>query len=196
MRAHLRRVRRLPRALRAEARARRLDPRRSFRGGTHRAAAWGCAARARPARAGARPPWRRWPWRRRCLLLRHARASSRDSGFTARGGGAVRRRIGARLPDAWPAKPSARETRSWRARRARVRVRERSGKRYLMIFGIDEHRHVYWYYPAWANPAEDPLVDPDRDHAGHCIELNEAIATISTATSSRFMHSSRHARSP
>jgi hypothetical protein len=25
---------------------------------------------------------------------------------------------------------------------------------YLMIFGVDEHRHVYWYHPAW--PAETP----------------------------------------
>jgi hypothetical protein len=31
-----------------------------------------------------------------------------------------------------------------------------SAKRYLMIFGIDEHRHVYWYHPGWANPSDDP----------------------------------------
>jgi hypothetical protein len=31
-----------------------------------------------------------------------------------------------------------------------------SAKRYLMIFGIDEHRHVYWYHPAWEKAGEDP----------------------------------------
>jgi hypothetical protein len=29
-------------------------------------------------------------------------------------------------------------------------------KRYLMIYGVDEHRHVFWYYPGWSNPKEDP----------------------------------------
>ncbi|HWZ92850.1 MAG TPA: hypothetical protein VNW92_28485 [Polyangiaceae bacterium] len=28
--------------------------------------------------------------------------------------------------------------------------------RKLLIFGIDEHRHVYWYYPAWTNESENP----------------------------------------
>jgi len=33
-------------------------------------------------------------------------------------------------------------------------------KRYLWIFGVDEHRHVYWYYPAWpvGTPAPAPFV--------------------------------------
>ena len=26
----------------------------------------------------------------------------------------------------------------------------------LMIFGVDEHRHVYWYHPEWSNAADDP----------------------------------------
>jgi hypothetical protein len=30
------------------------------------------------------------------------------------------------------------------------------GKRRLMIFGVDEHRHVYWYHPAWSHAAENP----------------------------------------
>jgi hypothetical protein len=31
------------------------------------------------------------------------------------------------------------------------------------VYGVDEHRHVYWYYPAWSNPSDDPhaiAVDP------------------------------------
>ena len=31
-----------------------------------------------------------------------------------------------------------------------------ANKRYLMIYGVDEHRHVFWYYPAWSDPKEDP----------------------------------------
>lgn len=26
----------------------------------------------------------------------------------------------------------------------------------LMIFGVDEHGHVYWYHPAWIDPAANP----------------------------------------
>ena len=25
-----------------------------------------------------------------------------------------------------------------------------------MIFGIDEHRHVYWFYPSWTDAQSDP----------------------------------------
>jgi hypothetical protein len=31
-----------------------------------------------------------------------------------------------------------------------------AGKRYLMVYGVDEHRHVFWYYPGWSDPKEDP----------------------------------------
>jgi hypothetical protein len=26
----------------------------------------------------------------------------------------------------------------------------------LLVYGVDEHRHVYWYYPAWVDPMADP----------------------------------------
>jgi hypothetical protein len=26
----------------------------------------------------------------------------------------------------------------------------------LMVFAVDEHRHVYWYQPEWSNQADDP----------------------------------------
>jgi hypothetical protein len=32
----------------------------------------------------------------------------------------------------------------------------RAGKRYLMLFGVDEHKHVYWFHPSWTDPAQDP----------------------------------------
>jgi hypothetical protein len=31
-----------------------------------------------------------------------------------------------------------------------------SGFERLLVYGVDEHRHVYWYYPAWSNPSDDP----------------------------------------
>jgi hypothetical protein len=27
----------------------------------------------------------------------------------------------------------------------------------LLIFGFDEHRHVYWYHPAWSHEGENPV---------------------------------------
>jgi hypothetical protein len=33
-----------------------------------------------------------------------------------------------------------------------------AGKRYLRVFGIDEHRHVYWFHPSW--PANWPAGRP------------------------------------
>jgi hypothetical protein len=27
---------------------------------------------------------------------------------------------------------------------------------HLLVFGVDEHRHVYWYYPAWIDAQQDP----------------------------------------
>jgi hypothetical protein len=34
--------------------------------------------------------------------------------------------------------------------------RNGTGKKHLFIFGVDEHRHVYWYWPAWRNATEQP----------------------------------------
>lgn len=30
------------------------------------------------------------------------------------------------------------------------------GKKYLLVFGRDEHGNVYWYHPAWTDPSENP----------------------------------------
>jgi hypothetical protein len=48
---------------------------------------------------------------------------------------------------------------------------EQSGR--LLIFGIDEHRHVYWYHPAWVDPQSAPAAVPIG--AGRR-ELPEAVA--------------------
>lgn len=31
-----------------------------------------------------------------------------------------------------------------------------TGFRHLLVFGVDEHRHVYWYHPAWRSHDEHP----------------------------------------
>lgn len=42
-----------------------------------------------------------------------------------------------------------------------------AGKKYVTIFAFDEHRHVYWYYPAWPNGAAAPMgVVPARAGPG------------------------------
>jgi Putative zinc-finger len=48
------------------------------------------------------------------------------------------------------------------------------GKSRLMVFGVDEHNHVYWFYPAYENPAEDPVAIPiEKDSRRH--ELPDAV---------------------
>jgi hypothetical protein len=36
----------------------------------------------------------------------------------------------------------------------------------LMVFAVDEHRHIYWYHPEWTSQADDPHaihIDPGAD---------------------------------
>jgi hypothetical protein len=48
-------------------------------------------------------------------------------------------------------------------------------KPYLLVFGVDEHGHVYWYHPAWTNAADDPAaIRIDANGGRH--ELREAVA--------------------
>lgn len=49
------------------------------------------------------------------------------------------------------------------------------GKGQLMIFGLDEHGHVFWYHPAWTEPKDEPAsVRVDTGPGLH--PLREAIA--------------------
>lgn len=34
--------------------------------------------------------------------------------------------------------------------------RNGAGKKHLFVFGVDEHRHVYWFFPAWKSASEQP----------------------------------------
>ena len=48
-------------------------------------------------------------------------------------------------------------------------------RRYLMVYGRDEHGHVYWFHPAWSDPAASPGAVPIERHGG-LVELPEAVA--------------------
>lgn len=46
---------------------------------------------------------------------------------------------------------------------------------YLMIFGVDEHGHVYWYHPAWTRADDNPSAIPASRQPG-IHELPSAVA--------------------
>jgi Putative zinc-finger len=50
-----------------------------------------------------------------------------------------------------------------------------AAKSRLMVFGIDERRHVYWFYPAWTHETENPVAVPIESSAGRH-ELPEAVS--------------------
>lgn len=52
--------------------------------------------------------------------------------------------------------------------------RNSSGKKYLMVFAVDEGGAVYWFHPAWTNPKENPTALPISSD-GQLHELKEAV---------------------
>jgi hypothetical protein len=53
--------------------------------------------------------------------------------------------------------------------------RNPAGRKFLLVFGTDEHRRVYWYHPAWTDATEDPVAVPIRP-TSELVELPEAIS--------------------
>ena len=51
-------------------------------------------------------------------------------------------------------------------------------KRRLMVFAVDEHRHVFWYHPAWQDARDNPVGVP--------IAADEAVHEIPQAVRHRF----------
>jgi hypothetical protein len=50
----------------------------------------------------------------------------------------------------------------------------RTGKKRLLVFGIDEEKNIYWYYPAWVKESDNPVAVPIQ--SGDAIhELPEAV---------------------
>lgn len=50
-----------------------------------------------------------------------------------------------------------------------------AGKKWLLIYGVDEHGHIYWFHPSWSDPDADPAAVPARAGEG-LHELPEAIS--------------------
>ncbi len=50
-----------------------------------------------------------------------------------------------------------------------------AGKKWLLIYGVDEHGHVYWFHPSWSDPDADPAAVPAQAGEG-LHELPEAIS--------------------
>jgi hypothetical protein len=47
-------------------------------------------------------------------------------------------------------------------------------KKHLLVYAVDEHRHVYWFFPAWSKETEEPIAIPiAADGERH--ELPEAV---------------------
>lgn len=113
------------------------------------------------------------------LLFFGSRAMKPDeSGFTARGGGGAGD-VAASSVVVYRAARVGKPSRAGDSIGARDELafayENASAKRYLMIFGVDEHRHVYWYHPGWANPADDPTSIAIETTPG-IHHLHEAIA--------------------
>ncbi len=109
-----------------------------------------------------------------CLLL-WARPPSATDGFTARGGAAPEPASRVLVYQATERRAPARAGSAIGAHDELAFAYENgAGKARLMIFGTDEHAHVYWFYPAWTRPEDDPVGVPiAKDSARH--ELPEAI---------------------
>lgn len=136
---------------------------------------------------GAKPEPRSWP---RAVAtagaivalaagaLLFVRPKVADEGFTARGGVAsgtsasMPRVLVYRVPKGGAA-VRALDTIARDDDLAFAYENETPGER-LLVYGVDEHGHVFWFHPAWTSEAEDPAAIPiESDGQRH--ELPEAV---------------------
>jgi hypothetical protein len=78
-------------------------------------------------------------------------------GFTARGGSAVMKAEALRVFRVRPgvaAEAVEGELNAWDE--LAFAYQNPNGRKWLLIYGVDEHQHVYWFHPSWSNPDEDP----------------------------------------
>lgn len=114
-----------------------------------------------------------------CLLLVLPRGTSAtEEGFTARGGGRLPAEeaptmLVYRLTPDGGSEPLA-QTLAPRDELA-FAYRNPEGHPFLMVFGEDEHGHVFWYHPSWNDAARNPSAVPVAPSAD-MVELPEAIS--------------------
>jgi hypothetical protein len=108
-------------------------------------------------------------------LLFWVRSASELPGFTARGGTPRSSVSRVFVYDVRPGRPAALASDSIaRGDELAFAYENGAARDRLMIFGVDEHRHVYWFYPAWVSAAESPIAIPiEHDSLRH--ELPEAV---------------------
>lgn len=113
-----------------------------------------------------------------CLVLLPRGPSVTEDGFAARGGGGLPAETAApllvyRLTPDGGSEPLAQvmEARDELA----FAYLNSEGRPFLMVFGVDEHGHVFWYHPSWNDASQDPAAVPVAPSAD-MVELPEAIS--------------------
>jgi hypothetical protein len=92
--------------------------------------------------------------------------------LVARGGGARPTLLVYRVDASGAATPAPAQLR--RADELAFGYANPGGLRYLLVFGVDEHGHVYWFHPAWPVGAPPPAAIAARPGPGPH-ELSEAV---------------------
>jgi hypothetical protein len=109
------------------------------------------------------------------VLLLWLHPGAQSPGFAARGG--VARAASSRVfvYDVHPGKPPVLAPDSvTRGDELAFAYENGAAKSHLMIFGVDEHHHVYWFFPAWVSESDNPIAIPiEHDDQRH--ELPEAV---------------------
>jgi hypothetical protein len=97
-------------------------------------------------------------------------------GFTARGGAAVTKPETLRVFRVRPGAAAEAVVGELSARdELAFAYQNPNGRKWLLIYGVDEHQHVYWFHPSWSNPDENPAAV--RALGGMALhELSEAIS--------------------
>jgi hypothetical protein len=93
------------------------------------------------------------------LMTRNApfEPAAEAQGFTARGGGAEVAPEALRVFRVRPGVPAEAVVGELDSRdELAFAYQNPNGKKWLLIYGVDEHGHVYWFHPSWSNPDEDP----------------------------------------
>lgn len=101
-----------------------------------------------------------------------------EGAFTAKGGASEASRyvsiaVYERGPGGEAMQPVTRSVASGAALAVAYTNRAVEGFDRLLVFGVDEHATIYWYYPAWTDPGADPRPVPIERGAG--IELPDAV---------------------
>ncbi|HEX8701922.1 MAG TPA: hypothetical protein VF815_24045 [Myxococcaceae bacterium] len=79
------------------------------------------------------------------------------AGFTARGGAKVVAPEALRVFRVRPGVPAEAVEGEVHARdELAFAYQNPNARKWLLIYGVDEHQHVYWFHPSWSNPDEEP----------------------------------------